>query len=161
MINLLKQQFILLTCSASLTAGIALADPSPVQSGDPSSDAPGLHLIKHFEGLSRDTEVISFAHTDKPYSREDIIGGEHTSEIMVLGFPGERYLIRLEDLEGETQWGISGNVIFHDPEQNDDNIIPRIGIVDQPTLFTISLNAHPDARYRLVVQKIQGKPSGD
>lgn len=100
------------------------------------------HVIATKTGISRDTTYIEFASDSSPFVFEGVVGGEHTTSIVVLGFEGEDYLIEL--LESDD------NVSFYVSSDDGATIVRegtkvRVEINAAESFVQISFNAHPDA----------------
>ncbi|WP_319583167.1 hypothetical protein [uncultured Pseudodesulfovibrio sp.] len=106
------------------------------------------------ERVSRDYTYIDFTQDTRPLTFVSEVGGEHMSYYKVLAFEGDRFRVTVTDLEGKTSSVITGDGVEIREGTSMNGFQRIVEVQELETLFSIELDAHPYARYRLGIEKI-------
>ena len=86
-----------------------------------------------------------------------MVGGEHISNVRVIGNRGDVFLIGFEALSGHPMHWISGG---HVREQDQGGGKTLVTMEKEAGFFEISLSAHPHGDFSLIIEKEWASPGG-
>jgi len=115
------------------------------------------YLLKHVEETSRDYFYIDVNQDAPSYEQQSMVGGEHETHYLLLGFAGDRFkiVITSEDkyvgyVVRDESYVIESKV--WDDEEQTATVIVRVNY--QQTWVDVSLSAHPVADYHIDVSRL-------
>lgn len=126
-----------------------------------ATDSP---LLKHVEALSRDYFYLDFSRDNARYHHQSIVGGEHITHYLVLGFSGDRFKIELQSKNGDIGYLSRDDGYIVEERSWDENkqlSTLIVKVVAQDVWVDVSVSAHPFADYAIEVIKLEKLTESD
>ena len=114
-------------------------------------------VTKSQDDVSRSYLYLDFSHLEGACTVTGTVGGEHISNVRVIGNKGDVFRIGFAPLNGHPMHGISGGDVRRLDQKGGKT---QVTIEKEAGFFEISLSAHPHGDFSLIIEKKWASPWG-